>query len=446
MDEGLLKGTCYSLCRTEAEIDEIETIVARAETDYSSGLIDFSKTKPFLYRGKKRMVLVFQRFSSENLWINNIANAIRSKFRLQFLDRKTLIFRLSSIFDQLFSLDDFTLIRFDFHHFFPTLSTSYVYKKLIKNVTLGKENDDLIKKYCSQIGRCWPGTSISNVFCELIGQTFDMGIRAEFAQNGVLFYGRFVDDGVLIVRKYVTKEDAVKRFRSVVNSVFHDPSFDKGKSKNGTCIYTKKSGKFAYCSLRSLCPSPSSFSFPFLGYVFKLNYRADDDCSVNIGISLEKQEKIINRLVALIKKYAINKEALLVALKLNCSRIVYRKRNFREKAQWRASGIPTLYSQIALEPENLDDLTRQFLKDAVSNAFAKSGVSPIPDIRGAIKAQKVFSLEDGFLNNKTIILDSRIGVSYDDLFSMVITVDPFSHKATYGELVKKLLLDVGLSY
>ena len=83
---------------------------------------------------------------------------------------------------------------------------NYVYDQYIQDSLLKRDDKALLELYTKDFKFCYAGLCLSNGMTEIVCRDFDERIKAKLSQYGVFFYERYVDDILLIMNKYISKE------------------------------------------------------------------------------------------------------------------------------------------------------------------------------------------------------------------------------------------------
>ena len=113
----------------------------------------------------------------------------------------------------------------------------------------------MLERYIDENQYCYQGLALSNVFVEIAGKYFDRKIKYTFSSDGLIFYARYVDDGLLIFNKDVEQEMIRERIIEIAKEMFGNRvKLNEEKEK----YYTK----YMHDNLKK---------FTYLGYLFKFS-------------------------------------------------------------------------------------------------------------------------------------------------------------------------------
>ena len=205
---------CYKhKINNQLEIDELkkEMVDKYLTEDFSFG--DKIKYSLFTQKKKKRKIAEIKNEIDNNCIDSRLEyylsislnKLVIAKTKLKYSNRNKILLGLFNSLKALDKFADYTLIRFDFSKFFDSLYSKYIYNKYLDNLDFTKEQKKCLRKYVSSIKYCNAGLPLSNTFAEIIGQDFDMEVKKTF--EGILYYARYVDDGILIMNKNIENVD-----------------------------------------------------------------------------------------------------------------------------------------------------------------------------------------------------------------------------------------------
>lgn len=405
--------------------------VKGVEAALAAGAIDFSSNIFREYDG--RLITQFDDLSAENIVLLHLKYQLRKTFRVSFSNRNKVI---EELFDKLRvarSLKDLTIIKFDFKNYFYSVSTEYIYETYIQNSRLSREDKDYIDLLCKSNPYCVAGLPVFNYFIEIISEDFDKALSARLSKYGLVYYERYVDDGVALLNKYLPKKEVRKILNGVIEEVFLNST-----SKNKVRL---NESKFAVINRRYLA---QDCVFDFLGYEFFLR---QDFKKINVGITKRKRDKYQNKVDKLIKQNFTpgdknSEEKIRQLIKAHSSRVVYLAPSAKHKGVWVSKGIIANYNKLKDYTGDIDRDTRKFLRDIYINAFKKAGYTPPHYLNNPR-----YRLLDNMTANRAMIFNELIGMSKDTLIKNITktgrTPDP---TRDYNYLVKDYLISIKIGY
>ena len=385
---------------------------------------DFGKANYFEYN--ERLIASFDTNSVEDVISTYLKNGINKLFGIRFTNRNEIMNKIFSNLRVLKNLSDFTIIRFDFKKYFDSVSTQYIFERYFEHSNISREDKGFLKAYVDKIKYCTAGLTLSNTFCELISQEFDLNIQAKFQTYGVIVYERYVDDGIFILSSYISEGDVKAHINSAINEVFFDKVF---AHKNKTKLNFKK---FRIICRRDLQPINA---FDFLGYEFSM----DNQMKFTYGITQKKIDKYSKKIKKLIEVYNNKPILLRHIIKANSSRVVYyRNSEYKYSRNWISKGLTANYTELRLVLPNLDAKTNLFLENIYCQPFLDLGLK----IPGYLKTER-YRLKSNFEKNRAMIFDERIGISKNQLIKELQSIgyNPMKNPS-YNSLVKNYLIEI----
>lgn len=395
--------------------------------EINDGLYDFSKLKFYTY--ESRRLGTYKDEPKELALVNHISSKINTHFKISYYNRNLLMRDMINNLLALKRMNDFTIIKFDFKKYFPSVSTNYVYEYYIKESLLSRDFKTVIKKYCESIAYCIPGISLSNTFSELIAIDFDEVITKKLYSFGILYYKRYVDDVVILINNHISKVNIQNIIEESIEEVFYKKT---EITKNRTKVNLSK---FQVINKRSI---KSYNHFNFLGYEF--TFVTDND--FKIGITNSKIQKYTKKIMKLIKNTHKNPILLRHVIRANVSRIVYCTSRDEKKALWKVKGIVSNYIELRRFPGKIDHATIKFLSNIYFDIFTSLGIS-IPHYLHS----KRYQLLNNIMRNRTMIFDEKIGVDIDTIKSELTSIGcKFKPTHSYVQLVRNYLISVKVGH
>lgn len=371
---------------------------------------------------KIRTVYSIQEYSLTEITIKYLKRRLDEVFNIKYSDRNKIVRTVLNLIDNINALDDYTIYRFDIQDFFNSVNTKIIIENYILDSRLNKYEKNLLKKLSNNYSYCFAGLPTSNALIEIAGKKFDEMIQVNLKNNGMIFYSRYVDDGLIILNKKVAKEHIEEQLKIALKVCFNDNI----KLNTGKVKYLIKEEK--------------KESFSYLGYKFERTI----NCNFVFGIDKEKIDKYKNKINKIIKMYLINNDAELLRQRLNffISRVVfYNNDNSRYSniGNWDVVGLSSNYSLLRkyIKERKLTRDTERFLKSAIIIEANKETHSKLPYfLKGCGK--NYYSLEYGIRKNKSIVFHPNIGWSQEHLENMIVRLGYPGNlsKKAYRECVK----------
>lgn len=383
--------------------------------------------------GKQRKVKCVEKKSLEEFTLLYLKARMDEVFKIVYPDRSRTMREVFSFFTIILGMSDFVIFRYDFKDFFQSINSRIVFENKLKFSGLYRFEKDLIEKMVQIHKKCYPGLPTSNALVEIISKEFDIQIRSRLTELGLIYYARYIDDGILIFNKQVKEDEIITSIKDIILNVF--------KNSDVTLNYDK----VVYISKKELYRTGVPKEFTYLGYRFILKSDADK-IKVQYGISSEKIKKYKRKFKAIIRDYIINNNDELFKQRIQYlfSRIVFYNKfesKYSHKTHWDVIGIIANYCELRnyiRVNDKIIDETRLFLTDEfVKILDLELGSKKRPYfLRG--KYSKSYTLEHRLLTNRSIIFHPHLGWSQLCLKEKIKKIDRQIKisKKPYRELVK----------
>lgn len=465
-----------NILKTDEEIEDIITDTTRKIFDvkYKFDFGCFEKHIITQNDKKRKIVRYTDPYSIENILCLSIKQILDKTFKIKYPNRNRISHTLFDIIAAISSMSDFTLIRFDFKDFFNSISADYAFQKFIKAKLTNRFDQELIGKFCQESGYCYAGLSTSNIIAEILSIKFDEILIQKFSDKGLIFYQRYIDDGILVFNQYQESKRIQDELQEAVNRIFHDNSV-KSHLK---CRTKLNNDKFQYISRRRLTqyleegPSDKSsstcdFKFDFLGYNFTFNFDGKDrksngdknKISVEYGITEAKQRKYKRRIAKIVSNYRNSEEPEAKKLELLRHRLmaftrrtVYLTKHFNSRV-WKVKGFVSNYGELRemINTSQIDRSTEEFLKNMIEDVFKEMKIDLPYFMKHRSDTACGYNLYDNLRKNKTLLLVQDLGYSYDSLCKLCeqINIETNSKNGDtrdYDKLVREYLIKVKVGY
>ena len=394
--------------------------------------------------GKTRKIKAFSPFSPEEILCVFIKRVLDRKYHIEYPNRNEFIHSLFDITNSLKDAIDYTIFRFDFKDFFNSVSASYVFEKCVTLKNIERWQIDLMKVFCDKTKYTYAGLNTSNILCEIIAKEFDEVLIQRFNNCGLIYYKRYIDDGILIFNQYLDQSKCIEIVNEAIQIVFYDKSIDSRKK----CKTKLNSEKLNYITKRSLASTGKPESFDFLGYLFELRL-SNKTTAFRYGLTQNKIDKYEKRINSIIREFAAvthpNQELLRHQIRGFSSRTVYQVTRYKTVI-WKSKGLISNYNELGLRMDQLTPETERFLKDCVFKAFSNNQV-PLPYFMKGNYQQSVYCPYHNLKSNKTLLFVPMIGINMDTLKKMCrqVGIDVDNGKS-YDGLVRDYLIKVKVGH
>ncbi|MBU5592998.1 hypothetical protein KQI89_14700 [Clostridium sp. MSJ-4] len=433
---------------------EIKIIAERVLTDLKSNSFNFSQASPIILKQgtKKRLAKRFvDDFSTENILCQCIKQILDKEFKIKYPNRNKISKSLFNAIGTIKHMSDFTIVKFDFKDYFNSISSVYVYDKIIKSNLSDRFKNDLINKFVTDTKYAFAGLQTSNVIAEIIGNLFDEEVLKDFSSFGLIFYERYIDDGIIVLNEYLPESKCKEMLLNAIAEVFHD----KLIHSTPNCTTKMNAQKFKYIAKRNIINN-QKYTVDFLGYEFVLEKKSNS-IEVKYGITDAKKDKYKKRIETLItlfsdvnspdyKKLELLRHRLLA---FSC-REVYITKKFKSDI-WKVKGFISNYGELRylLNTGLVESDTETFLKDVIYDSFSRLGLAHPYFLKG--DSRNAYSLYHNMLQNKTLLFEPHIGYSEIALSNLckkidISLVDSLGHRRGYGTLVRDYLIKTKVGY
>lgn len=433
--------------------------------------------------GKYRVVKMYDEFSSEELLSRYLKRALDRAAFVTYPNRNAYMRSLFNTMYAVKDMSDYTIFKFDFRDFFNSVSSIYVYEKYLKSLGLERFQDRLLQQYVRQTRYAYAGLSPSNLICEVAARDFDAKLTQSAAAKGMILYRRYVDDGVLIFNRYLSRSDCEGLVEDALEQVFHDEAIhDRAEKERAAkrkadatteepemprCKTALSQKKTKYIARREMTDENVAAVFDFLGYQFELYPFPDKKkikTKIRYGITASKIEKYTDRIRKIVRNYAevrqkhmhesesLQKKLMVQDLmllrhqiKAFTHRVVYQVER-TEGLTWISKGFVSNYCELRYHLEDLTDETADFLKNGIRKVFVEQGV-PIPYFLKEKDTKSGFSLYNNLERYRTLLFVEMIGLKYWTVKKMCREAGVDTRDVgTYDGLVRKYLFKVGVGY
>ncbi|MFA0815702.1 MAG: hypothetical protein ACC608_07910 [Anaerofustis sp.] len=408
---------------------EILTRIQKKDYDFINN-VNKEKYTHKTEQGKKvRSIYSYPKESIENILCEYLKIKIDQSFKIKYPNRKIIINSLFSTLPVIKDLNDFVIIRYDFKSFFDSVSSSEVYNNYILNSSISRSDKDIFDDYCKNIPFCYAGIQTSNAMTELACNDFDKVFKSKLKNYGVVFCERYVDDGLVILNNYVSKDDVLPLIQDSINDVFKESKVIINMSK------------FQYISRREIAEISN---FDFLGYDFTL-YKEPRSFSFKFGITSAKIFKYKMKIKQIFNDYkkTNDMEMLRHRIKLFSSRVVYSLDSNDETCDWVAKGLIENYGELKYHIEDLDEKTKKFMQNIYYDVMNEIGVTqPYFFPRNFNDEQNsIYCIYSNMRRNRSMIFHPSTGLRSNILLKEIKKIYPqyvYINK-TYNHIAKDYL-------
>lgn len=434
------------LKRDRKSEEELINIVESVKQSYLNKSYDFSRYLNITLNqdGKKRKIKLFNEFSCEEVLCIYLKRLLDRRFHVRYPNRNKFIHSLFDTLNAVKDMNDYTIIKFDFEDFFNSVSSVYVYQKFIEDASLERYQKDLIHDFVNKTKYTYAGFNTSNILCEIAATYFDEQLKLNLSNLGLIFYRRYIDDGILIFNRYISYNDCIQIINNTIISVFYDSRV----SCTTACKTKLNETKTRYISKRELEEIQTTKEFDFLGYLFQLSFN-NKKTQFKYGITQKKIEKYSRKIDEIIKEYNEDSnediELLRHQIKAFTSRTVYRITKYKTDI-WKTKGFISNYCELRYYLDKLMPNTDKFLKNAIKDSFSRNSIT-IPYFIKGNESESIYNLYNNLKYNRTLLFVELIGIKMCTLQKMCGQVRVISHvNKSYDSLAREYLIKVKVGH
>lgn len=396
--------------------DEIKNQALQYYGEIDSNNYDFSSAKKqvFTQIKKKRIIYNFDKESTEDILCRYMKSRLDSLFKVKYPSRKRIINSLFNTFPIVKDLNDFVIVRADFKSFFDSVLSTYVYANYIKKSALSRKDKRYFEEYVKEFKFCYAGLCLSNVLTEIICQEFDNNILSEFDCYGVVYYERYVDDMLIIMNSYISKDKFLETINNLIEKTFEN------------CPVKLNMDKFCYIAKRDI---GNDQSFNFLGYNFtiKFDLSKKQHLEFKFGIAEKKRKRYYSlfKQAFLDYKKNNNEELLRQRVKLFSTRIVITRAFGNNINNWITKSIVANYNELRYHTDNLEKDTESFLKNVYADIADELKMQHPHFIKIPYgQEESAYNLLSTMKRNRSLIFDNNIGIRKRDMVNLIKKLDP----------------------
>lgn len=418
-----LKAIIRKLDYRQSE-ETLDYNVSKAQKDIKEQAYDFSKhdKKVYTQNGKKRLIYSFDTLSTENILCHYLKQEIDNTFRVKYASRPKIMNLFFNTLPAIKDMNDFVIIRADFRDFFNSILTEHVFNNYIRNSILRRADKDIIEQYVNEFQYCYAGLCLSNELAEIVCRDFDRLIKAKLEQYGIVFYERYVDDILIILKSYIDKDTFLNIADSVIKDVFGECPVSLNKDPDKFSFITCRDLQHAALSAGS-----SVEKIVFLGYEFHIFCSNYNIITFKYGISKKKRDRYKHVIEEAFIQYrnTYDVELLRQRLKLFSSRIVIARTLGNNSVEWLTNGIISNYSELRYHLGDLDNETKRYLKNLFTDILSQYGLET-PYFMNAYNENEnsIYNLYSNLKRNRSIIFERKIGVQRSILLKWIRKIAP----------------------
>lgn len=350
-------------------------------------------------KDKIRTIYSIEKYSLTEITLKYLKRRLDIEFNIKYSDRNKIMRKLFNLIENISALDDYTIYRFDIKDFFDSVNSSVIFEKYILKSKLKPYEKNIMKNLSETYKYCFAGLPTSNALIEIAGCKFDEMLEFNLKNNGLIFYSRYVDDGLIVFNKKVLQTNIEEQIKNALNKCFN---------KNIKLNISKEKYFTKQCR---------NEKFNYLGYMFEKTTKNN----FIFGIEEDKIEKYKDRINKIVKEYLNDPNIELFRQRLNylISRIVfYYNDNSRYSSigNWDVMGISSNYCLLRkyIKEHKIIKKTETFLKSEIVKTVNKATRGNLPYFLKN-SGKDTYSFEYGIKKNKSIVFHPNIGWSQEYL-------------------------------
>lgn len=394
--------------------NHLENLTEDIYNKIDAGLFDFStyNFELFTQQNKKRKIYSYDKLSVENVLCHYLKNQIDRIFNVHYASRSKIMNRLFNTLPVIKNMNDFVIIRADFKSFFDSILAEHVYEKYIRQSLMSRGDKEILEDYIKKFKYCFAGLCLSNGLAEIICREFDNCIMARLEKYGVFFYERYVDDMLIMVNSFVSKD----KFMEIIDEIIAEV-FGRSPVKINMGI-----GKFSYISRRNLSPNNR---FNFLGYDFNMKF-ATQKIYFEYGITEKKIRKYTNIIDKAFYEYSMTNdiEKFRQRLKLYSSRVVIARAIENSNFDWLTKGVVANYNELRYRMGELSEDTERFLRTLYFHLLKKYNCKRPYFLSNKADEDSIYNMYSSMSRNRTLVFEKNVGISQSILIKWIKKLDP----------------------
>ena len=229
IEHAVKKIVAFDMSGPSKTLSEQEEIISNVKKSISSSVLNFCNIQSLILNqnGKKRLVKKYNDlYSVENILCQCIKQILDRTFKVKYPNRNKTTRTLFNILTTAIQMSDFTIVKFDFKDYFNSISSIYVFEKYLKNGLLNRYEIDLVNNFVNATQYAYAGLCNSYVIAEIVARHFDESLRQVFVSNGMIYYERYIDDGILILNEHLEEYEIREKLKNVLLNIFHDKTIE----------------------------------------------------------------------------------------------------------------------------------------------------------------------------------------------------------------------------
>lgn len=320
----------------------------------------------------------------------------------------------------------FTIVKFDFKDFFPSISLRYAYEFFIKD-KINEKYHPLFENYVESVKYNLQGLPPSSNFAAVMAKAMKEEIFAFFKIDGLTDCFYYDDAFVMLFKKRVNHIYIKFGIEECVKNVFNKKNSFKYQNK---VKVNNDNEKYVYLNDEKL---PCSFSW--LGYKFGITY-GWQGIGMTIDFADEMIEHLRQKIFEAVRLNYPDTEKLRLML-YSSTRNVVTKIEKQGQDNRNVSITPfKFYKNLVKYKELIGENTVRFLQGVVIDAFRQQTIA-LPYYLYDQKIESGYNIWHNLFSHRAIVLNKKFGWSYPKLYNILKKHTNLDlHNKPYSELAK----------
>lgn len=350
---------------------------------------------------------------------------LQSIFKIQYPNRTNIMKHFMNIVPFLESYNNYSIYKFDLKNFFPSIDVNKIEEEIKKSDLLYDYEINFLMKYLKENKSLTPGIGLNNCLIEILGNKFDKFLSTCLKNDNIIYYDRYVDDGILIFDEIENKKEIEKKVKKYIHFIF-------GKkvevNKNKTKFISKA----------------DSFNIEYLGYNFYKNndnYGTKNKDEIKFGIATKKIDKSRARIKRIIIEFQKDGNFELLKYRLDSiykRRVYVGKKKNQNTIRWQVRGISQDYKEL-----------KKFIlnESSVLNVFKEESKKLKKSIQKDLKSiEKIKINEADKIKRINKIIDSKKTILKEKKYKKQFAyIDEKSQNLLTGQIILDIFEEINIA-
>lgn len=267
--------------------------------------------------------------NNTNITLDFYMRLLIKTFNVNFPNRDNSISHLYQIIPHLDLYRNTTIFKFDFENFFNSVDAKNFIPLFLHNNKVLTRCEILYLKKHLDINNTIVGIGLSNCITEILGKKFDTLVKQELIKKGLIYYDRYIDDGIIIFDEHVKEKDIEEILTKNMIELFGgNLKLNKSKQSFNSNSFEKN----------------LEFNINYLGYNFVFN-----DKQFKTGIEHAKIQKNNKKIEKFVSEYELDKNIEKLILRIDNlykRTVLLGKKRGQKSVSWQVRGITYNYRQL----------------------------------------------------------------------------------------------------